>query len=203
MAGRGQGRRRLAAAGLALLAAGCGGSAASRKPFTVSLAAASFPADQRVATAARLRIAVRNDDSRALPDVAVSIDSFAAVDPNPGLGSPLAPVWLVDRAPGASSGSGAGSTADETWALGPLAPGATASFVWRVTPVRAGTYRVAYRASAGDAGGGALAALADGRPVGGAFTVRVSGAAADPRVDPITGRVVRRAPRLSAGAGAG
>ncbi len=184
--------------GLGLLAAGCGGAAAPVR-FTVSVPAASFPADQRVATAARLRIVVRNDGSRTLPDVAVAIDSFSTADPNPNLGSPGRPIWLVDRAPGA--GAGAGSTADETWTLGPLAPGATASFVWRLTPVRPGTYRVAYRVAAGH-GAGEVVAPAGGRAPGGAFTVRVSGAPADPRVDPATGRVVRR-PRLSAGAGAG
>jgi hypothetical protein len=170
---------------LVLTLGGCGGGGvADTRAFTVSLPAVSFPARQRVATPVGLRIVVRNDGDRALPDVAVSIDSFAVVDP--AAAGPPRPVWIVDRAP-----AGAGSD-PQTWALGSLAPGATRTFRWRVTPVRPGRYTVGYRVAPGLAGS-PVAELPGGRPARGVFGVIVSGAPADSRVDPATGRVIRRA----------
>jgi hypothetical protein len=173
------------AVALVLALGGCGGGGGgTAEPFTVSLPTVRFPARQRVATPVVLRIVVRNDGDRALPDVAVSIDSFAVVDPA-GAGPPR-PAWIVDRAP-----TGAGSDS-QTWALGSLAPGATRTFLWQVTPVRPGRYTVGYRVAPG-LPGSAVAELSGGRPARGVFGVIVSGAAADSRVDPATGRVIRRA----------
>ncbi len=177
-----------AGAALVLTLGGCaggGGGGGQTRGLTVSLPAVSFPARQRVATPVDLRVVVRNDGDRALPDVAVSIDSFGVVDP--AAAGPPRPAWIVDRAP-----AGAGSD-PQTWALGSLAPGATATFRWRVTPVRPGRYAVAYRV-AGALAGGPTTALAGGGPAGGVFRVVVSGAPADARVDPATGRVIRRSP---------
>ncbi len=190
MAGRGDRRLGLAAAGAALLAlpAGCGGPGA-RHVVTVSVPAASFPARQQLATPATLRIAVRNDGDRALPDVAVSVDSFLTPAGGAGPARSTRPVWIVDRAPGGGAGA---DTA--TWALGSLAPGATRTFVWRVTPVAAGRYSVGYSVAAGLAGG-PVAELAGGGPPRGSLAVTISRAPGDPRVDPATGRVIRR-PRL-------
>ncbi len=176
-----------AGAGAALILAlgGCGGGGGGgeSRAFTVSLPAVSFPARQRVATPVDLRVVVRNDGDRALPDVAVSIDSFDVADPTAA--APPRPAWIVDRAPG-----GAGSD-PQTWALGSLAPGATRTFRWRVTPVRPGRYAVGYRV-AGALAGGPVTALAGGGPARGVLRVVVSGAPADARVDPATGRVIRR-----------
>ncbi len=174
-------------AALVLALTGCGGAGGAGGTggtFTVSLPAVSFPPRQRVATPVDLRILVRNDGDRALPDVAVSIDSFGVADP--AAAGPPRPAWIVDRGP-----AGAGSD-PQTWALGPLAPGATRTFRWRVTPVRPGRYTVGYRVVPGLAGS-PVAELPGGRPASGVFGVIVSGAPADSRVDPATGRVIPRA----------
>ncbi|MEA2298565.1 MAG: hypothetical protein QOF77_1501 [Solirubrobacteraceae bacterium] len=180
-----RGRAALLAAASALTAAStlaaCGaGDGARRAAFTVAIPAASFPARQQVASPAVLRIAVRNDARRRLPDVAVSVDSFSAAAA--GLASARRPIWILDREPGAGA-------AASTWALGSLEPGATRTFLWQVTPVRPGRYTVRFRVAAGL---GADARVAGGQPAGGAFAVTVTGAAADARVDPVSGRVLRR-----------
>jgi hypothetical protein len=202
----------LAAAGAALLvaaaAAGCGAAAdGPGPPARVSLPVASFPSRQQVAAPAELRIVVRNDGDRVLPGVAVSIDSFSVADPGADLQNPLRPVWIVDAAPGARTGVGGPGAGAETWALGRLAPQAARTFVWRVTPVRPGRYRVGYRVAAGlgtrDAAAAAEAAAGGQRPAAGSFTVTITGAPADSRVDPATGRVIRRVPGRVSGAGAG
>src|SRR5437588_7719863 len=65
----------------------------------------------------------------------------------PYVANPSRPVWIVDHPPGScgysckSGGPGSAVTAyANTWALGPLKPGATATFDWGVTAVRPGTH---------------------------------------------------------------
>ena len=60
-----------------------------------------------------------------------------------------------------------------TWALGPLRPGATATFDWAVTAVKAGTHIVQYRIAAG-LNGKAKAVLAGGGIPTGKFKVIVT-----------------------------
>ena len=69
----------------------------------------------------------------------------------PGLASRSRPVWIVDRPPGPcqyscrSGGPGGAVTAySNTWALGRLQPGATATFDWGVTAIKPGTHVVQY-----------------------------------------------------------
>jgi hypothetical protein len=165
---------RLAAASAAVVAlSGCGGGAARQTTLRLTVLGASFPTQQRVGAPTRLRIEVRNDDDRTAPDVAVTIASFAAQDQ---------PTWAVDQGPG-------GGTAGEpgTWSSGPLAPGATRTLAWNVTALRPGSYAVGYGVS-----GGHGTTVAGGRGSTGSFGVMIRSTAADTRVDPRTGRVVRR-----------
>jgi hypothetical protein len=106
-------------------------------------------------------------------------------------------VWAVERGPGTIASRpveteevslpGGGETAYvNTWALGALAPGKTRTFVWQVTPVKAGTYTVHYTVAAGLAGK-AKARLATGAPVQGQFTVDIAAAPKLTHVNPATG----------------
>ncbi len=84
---------------------------------------------------------------------------------------------------------GGGATASyNVWALGSLAPGATRSFVWQVSPVKSGVYTVSYRVYAG-LHGKARAQLASGAPSAGSFTVDVATRPPATHVNPRTGRV--------------
>lgn len=160
-------------AGLALLAAGCGGATqASDEPsgtFRVEVAGASFPARQHIAEPVTLRIRVRNGGRQTVPDVAVTVQTDPA---GPGqapvafgqdasdtrLADPRRPVWIVDRAP-----AGGDTAYTNTWALGALRSGRSRVFVWHLLPARAGAYTVSYRVFAGLTG---KARTARGRTTG-------------------------------------
>ena len=153
----------LAAAGLAALVAGCGGGDSSRQD-----------ADEPEGTW-----------TVAIPNVAVTVDSFSRRSEQPGLADPNRPVWIVDDGP-----RGGTTAYTNTWTLGRMAPGQTKTFEWRVTPVEAGTQRVSYRIAAG-LDGKALARLDGGERPEGTFTVRISKEPSQSRVEPDSGDVIR------------
>jgi hypothetical protein len=177
---------------------GAANTTVSGPSFRVSVPTASFAPKQSLAAKERLVIAVRNTGRRALPNVAVTIcnttcsyrarrghgttvDAFSyAIDKAPNLANPSRPIWIVQRAPGPCGyscrnlGPGAAVTAySNTWALGRLAPGHTARFVWRVTPVKAGRFVVAWAVAAALSGNN-RAVLTSGRPARGKLAVNVS-----------------------------
>jgi hypothetical protein len=187
-------RRALApwALAAALGLACCGGGAtqdagAPSGDFRVQIVRASFPAEQRIARSERLVIAVRNAGERVIPNVAVSVDAFTERSDQAGLADPERSVWVLDAEP-----RGGVTATTGTWALGPLRPGQTRRFVWRVTAVRTGRHVVRWRVDA-DLAGSARAVLAGGRPPAGRFTVAISGRPSPAHVDPDTGAVVRGA----------
>lgn len=149
-----------------------------------------LPARQRLAQRTRLVIEVRNASRRTIPDIAVTITNprwgtaakafSTLIPPQPGLASRSRPVWIVDRPPGACvfgcplGGAGGTVTAySNTWALGRLAPGRTATFSWSLTAVAAGRYLVAYRIAAG-LNPPAKAVLPGGRPAAAALSVVIT-----------------------------
>jgi hypothetical protein len=175
---------------VALAAAGCGGgqsqdAAEPAGSFRVEVVRASFPTKQRLAKSEALVIAVRNTGRRAVPDIAVTVDSFSARSDQAGLADPDQAVWVIDSEP-----RGGTTAYANTWALGALRPGHTRRFVWRVTAVQPGTHTVRWQVAAG-LNGKARATLAGNRSPAGSFTVDISGKPAQARVDPDTGKVVR------------
>ncbi len=173
----------------AIAISGCGGGARQdvHEPngnFPVKVAA-SFPAQQRIASPTTMRIAVHNTGHHAIPNVAVTVDSFDTVSAQQGLADPSRPLWIVDTGP-----VGGDTAYVNTWALGRLAAGATKNFRWRVTPTVAGTHKLTWIVAAG-LNGKAKAHTAGGQRPHGAFTVHVSGKPADASVDPATGAVIR------------
>jgi hypothetical protein len=176
------------------LGAGCGGGTRQHKNepsgnFSVKVATATFPAKQTLAEPTKLSIVVKNTDSKALPDVAVTVDSFTKASQQVGLADPQRPVWIVDKGP-----VGGETAYVNTWALGRLAPGQSKRFTWNVTAIQSGAHNVAYRVSPGLDG---KAKVADASAASGKFSVSISDKPAQARVDPETGTVIRE----SAGAG--
>jgi hypothetical protein len=192
----------LAAAAVPL--AGCGGGSQatageSARSFDVKVAVASFPAKQSVATPARLRITVQNTGDRTIPVVAVTVDSFNYASNYVGLAANKRPVWAIEQGPGqpakppvetqeVSTPGGGQTSYVNTWALGALSPHHQTTFVWRVVPVKSGSYTVHYSVAAGLAGK-AKAQLASGAPASGQFAVQIAGAPAITHVEP-NGKVV-------------
>jgi hypothetical protein len=186
--------------------------------FPVSVTVTGFARAQHLAEPTALTISVRNAGHRALPDVAVTIcerscaprdrvnEGTAAqafgydIHSAANTADPSRPLWIVDRGPGgcrfqcnvAGGDTGGGVTADSnTWALGRLAPGATARFTWALTPVVAGRHVVAWEV-AGDLTGRARAVDAGGRVPRGTIGVSIDSAPPSERVTP-SGKVVTTA----------
>jgi hypothetical protein len=188
-----------ALAALAAVAAGCGGDRQDADEpsgqFRVQVTAAHFPARQSLSQESLLRIAVRNADRRSLPDVAVTVETrpkgssgtapeaFGAADTgDTRLADDARPVWILDDQPAN------GETAyTNTWALGTMSPGETKTFRWKLLPVKAGRYTVAWHVSPGLDG---KARAARGERVRGTFDVTILNKPVPARVDD-KGNVVR------------
>jgi hypothetical protein len=179
------------------LLSACGGAEQNAGEPNASFPVAvrsSFPARQQLAQTTSFTVRVSNTGSAAIPNVAVTVTSprygsaaqaFGKLLAAPAAGQPILasrsrPVWIIDRAPGPCGyscrhrGPGGAATAyNNTWALGRLRPGQTATFRWRVTAVLAGRYTVAYQVSAG-LNGSAKAVVRGGAPARGHYHVRIT-----------------------------
>jgi hypothetical protein len=194
----------LLGAGVVLLAAGCGSHARqdaheAKASYTVRVLAAKFPSRQSIAKPATFELRVQNTSSHAVPNVAVTLDSFLYTSAYPRLAVRKRPVWVIEEGPGsqpsepvesqAVSPPGGGQTAYvSTWALGPLAPESSQVFEWHVIPVKAGSYTVHYTVAAGLAGK-AKAVTSSGNAVTGALTAAIASVPGARHVNPTTGRV--------------
>jgi hypothetical protein len=170
--------------------AGCGGQRQdANEPsgnFPVEITAASFPPAQRLSKDVQMRITVRNAGSRTMPVVAVTITktgggteaaAFGSTSQQSGMASTSRPNWIVDKGP-----VGGDSAYSNTWTGGALKPGKSKTFVWLVSPIKAGTYGLSYRVAAG-LSGKAKAVLQGGGIPHGTFAVSVSGKPAQATVD--------------------
>lgn len=186
----------------ALIAGGIGGCGSEPRrdasepegDFPVEVTTAKFPARQRLAETVDLELAVENVGDEAISELAVTIytgdekasEPFNIRVDQEGLADPGRPVWILengfpklagpaddvsdlDEAPTA----GAETAQTDTFGFGSIAPGDTLAAVWRVTPVKAGTYTVHYEIAAG-LYGKAKAVTADGSPVEGEFVVTIT-----------------------------
>src|SRR6266511_5000580 len=138
----------LLAGGLMTLAA-CGGGGKQDEgdptgTFKVDVPRASFPGKQRLAEESTLQITVVNRDTRTIPKLAVTINGLSQRRDDPTLADPNRPIWILNETP-----FNADSALTNTWALGPVAPGQSRTFTWKVTAVRSGTYTVRYSVAAG------------------------------------------------------
>jgi hypothetical protein len=195
----------LAACGvaLAMLVSGCGGSEQDvhepKGVYKVEVVKAKFPPKQAIASDERLALVVRNSGTHTIPNVAISLNSLNYTSDYPHLAVDKRPVWIVNRAPGpvptvrvlseeVYPPGGSETAYVNTWALGPLAAGASKIFVWHVTPVKAGEHTVYYRVAAG-LSGKARAQLANGSPVVGKFVASIAPRPPHTHVDPETGEI--------------
>jgi hypothetical protein len=173
---------------LSALSAGCGGGERQDKNepkgnFAVAVEQAKFPGTQRLAEQAVLSIVVKNTDTKTLPDVAVTVDRFTSTSDQVGLADSQRPVWIVDRGP-----VGGETAYVNTWALGPLAPGATKTFTWKVTAIQPGAHELKYKVSPGLAGRARVDPSSTSK---GTLRVNISRDPSQARVNPTTGAVER------------
>jgi hypothetical protein len=193
----------LAVALAGVLLAGCGGSTQdANEPnahYTVRVLSASFPAKQAVAQPSALQLQILNPGAQTVPNIVVSVNSFYYRSEYPNLADRARPIWIVDEGPGAiprrpvetvpfDSPGGAVTATVDTWAAGPLGPGASRTLTWRLTPVKSGMHTVRYTVAAG-LGGKARAQQASGTLVIGRFNVDIAPAPPVNHVNPETGLV--------------
>ena len=187
-----------AAVAVALAAGGCGSGPRQdadepEGEYRLEVSSASFPAEQSIAEASTLKIAVRNADSKAAPNVAVTVETGAATPGESAVAfgqrtgddqqaDSSRPIWILDSGP-----AGGDSAASNTWTLGRLAAGQSKTFEWRLTAVQAGDYTVNYRVSPGLNG---RARLAGGGKTSGSLKVSIADDPVPARVDD-NGNVVR------------
>ncbi|MET0601801.1 MAG: hypothetical protein ABW167_07415 [Baekduia sp.] len=178
--------------------AGCGGGERqdvneASGTYEVKVLKASFPLHQRLANAAVMRVVVRNDSDKTIPNVAVTVTSdddakggagFTTRSTAADLADPTRQLWIVDKGP-----RGGDTAYVSTWALGALPAGRTKTFEWHVTPVVAGTHLLRWHVAAG-LNGKAVARTANGQDPAGTFRVRVASKPAPVTVDPKTGDIV-------------
>ncbi|HEX4734713.1 MAG TPA: hypothetical protein VH247_09890 [Thermoleophilaceae bacterium] len=171
-----------AAVACAVIVAGCGGGGPrqdANEPsgdFKVQVIEAKFPDHQSLAKRSRMTITVKNVDSRTIPNVAVTVDSFDQTKNDPTLADPRRPRFIVNKGPAGGDTAYVGTSA-----LGPLEPGRTKTFKWDVTAVVAGKYSLKYAIAAG-LNGKAKAVLAGGGLPKGKFTGTISGRAPQAKV---------------------
>lgn len=162
--------------------------------YKVAVLRASFPKNQHISDVSEMRVTVRNTDTRTIPNIAVTITSgdakggagFMTRSASAALADPSRPLWIVDQEP-----PGSATAYVSTWALGGLPAGRSRSFVWKVTPVVAGSHTLRYRVAAG-LNGKAKARLGSGDEAAGTFRVNVSDKPPQTTVDPQTGDVVTK-----------
>jgi hypothetical protein len=165
--------------------------------FPVNVYKSKFSNRQRLAERQDLVLGIENSGQETIPDLAVTISTdggqttgsynaggsfYIRVD-DPALANPNRPVWILEnKYPQIKSGPGSGvpkgssacTTAQtNTFACGELEPGERREMVWRVTPVRDGTYTVDYEVSAG-LYGNARAVTSDGSAPAGKFVVTIT-----------------------------
>jgi hypothetical protein len=176
----------VAVAGLLLSA--CGGSRQdANEPsgnFKVEIVKATFPGKQKLAKRSTMEITVKNVDSRTVPDISVTVNSFDKREDNPQLADASRPVFVVNAGP-----TGGDTANQATSALGPLKPGQTKTFKWDVTAVQAGNFHISYEVSAG-LYGKARAVDSTGQAPQGEFAGTVSAAAPDTTVNFDNGKSV-------------
>jgi hypothetical protein len=196
--------RRIAALGLslvctsALVAAGCGGGNQkqdAKEPsgnFPVRVKSATFPANQHLALDSTMQIVVENAGQKTIPQISVTIKckpglgssfSTAVADTEGDQADPQRPQFVVDKIPTATARENPpldpaplerSSAFVDTYPLGPLGPGAKATFRWDVTAVKAGKYKLCWRVNAGLHGKAKAVPATSGEPISGEFSGDVS-----------------------------
>ena len=179
-------------------AAGCGGgqqqdASAPHGNFRVAVDEATFPADQQLARDSVMTIRVHNPSRRTIPNINVTLKcgpglrgSFLTLSQTPGVADPRRPQFVVNTIPtrGARHAPPLDPAAIErtsamtdTYPLGPLSPGASATFQWNVTAVVAGPYRICYHVNADLYGDARPVRTIGSLPLQGSFVGIVSNAA--------------------------
>jgi hypothetical protein len=179
-----------------LMVAGCGGAERQdadepEGEFAVEVVRATFPERQKLAQRSDLVIGLRNAGNRTIPNIAVTVDGFNYRKNDPELADRERPRFVVNGVPVEIGGfpdardatpRGCGTAYVDTWACGPLRPGAERILRWSVTAVQAGPFRIDWRVAAGLDGKARAVGVDGGEAPSGSFAGSVSSAAPQTRI---------------------
>src|SRR5215217_2684180 len=179
-----------------IAAVGCGGGERQDEnepegDFAVDVVSSSFPEKQKLAQSSDLVITVRNAGDEAVPNVAITVTGLGFRTTAPDVADPERPQFAVNGVPREIGGFpeakdttplGCDTAYVNTWACGRLKPGDERTFVWKVTAVKAGRYKVSWRVAAGLNGKAKAVAEGSGAAPTGSFSGTVSNAAPKVRV---------------------
>src|SRR3954468_24399476 len=170
--------RRIAALALSLAGvcalAGCGSQVVKGEPqdraepkgdFPVRVTTAKFPEKQSLAKDSTMAIVVENAGAKRVPNINVTVKcgaglggSFMTATDESDVADPERPQFVVNKIPTRTERVNPpldpaplerSSAFVDTYPLGPLEPGRSATFRWDVTAVKAGPYRLCWRVNAG------------------------------------------------------
>jgi hypothetical protein len=182
---------------------GCGGEQQDAKEpngnFPVKVVSASFPAKQRLAKDSTMEIVVQNAGQQRIPTISVTVKcgaglggSFNTTTADTNASDPQRPQFVVNKIPTATervnppldpSPLERSSAFVDTYPLGPLDPGRTATFRWDVSAVKAGPYKLCWRVNAG-LYGKAKAVASGGGQISGTFAGTISNKAPKASIGP-------------------
>jgi hypothetical protein len=188
----------LSLAGASSLGAiGCGGGdqqdvqeAKVKGDYPVKVVSATFPQKQKLAKDSTMEIVVVNAGQKTIPIISVTVKcgsglggSFSTTTQQPNVADPVRPQFVVNKIPTATERVNPpldpaplerSSAFVDTYPLGPLGAGRTATFRWDVSAVRAGPYKLCWRVNAGLYGKARAVAASGGAPITGEFKGIVS-----------------------------
>jgi hypothetical protein len=191
-------------AAFALVVSGCGGGEQqdAKEPsgnFPVKVVSASFPAKQRLAKESTMEIVVQNTGAKTIPTISVTVKcgaglggSFNTVTADTNAADPQRPQFVVNKIPTATERVNPpldpaplerSSAFVDTYPLGPLGPGRSATFKWDVSAVKAGSYKLCWRVNAG-LYGKAKAVASGGSAISGTFAGTISDKAPKASIGP-------------------
>jgi hypothetical protein len=179
--------------------------------YRVQLVSADFPAQQRLATTSDMEVVVRNPGPKRIPIVSVTVKcdeakggsggspsntgggsgGFAYRTTTPGVADPARPRFVVNTVPtrtprqydrGRLDPLERSSSYVDTYPLGPLAAGRTATFRWNVTAVKAGPFRICFRVNAGLDGKAKAVPARAGEKITGEFVGEIEREAPDAHI---------------------
>jgi hypothetical protein len=158
---------------LAVALTACGGKdrqdkGAKEGTWKVQVVSASFPGKQILADTTELQIKVKNEDTRTLPNLAITVDGLDRREEKDAA-DPRRPIWVIEKGPDNST-----TAYTNTWAVGAVPAGQTRTLKWKVTAVRAGTYTLRWRVAAGLTGKEKAVLADDGGAAKGEFVAQVS-----------------------------
>lgn len=149
-----------------LVASGCGGGASQNSgapegTWKVTVVDWKFAKLQPLGTPEEFVIQVRNDDTRQIPSLILTVSGLKTVVYQPNAASDVRPIWLLKEADYAHF-TPYNSPTSTSFNLGPLDAGDTATYAVTLTPLRRGSHEVGYRLAPALFGDNSIVNAADG-----------------------------------------